>query len=115
VTRLVSIVVPEEELVRRLSGRLVCREANHPYHETDAPPREPGRCDVDGSELYRRADDDEATVRRRFRVFTDETEPVLERYRATGTPISAIDGARPRDVVRDELIAAVEGAAATAP
>ncbi|HYZ81618.1 MAG TPA: nucleoside monophosphate kinase, partial [Solirubrobacteraceae bacterium] len=42
VTRLVSIGVPEDELVRRLSGRLVCREANHPYHDTDAPPRDPG-------------------------------------------------------------------------
>ena len=60
VSAVFDISVPEHEIVRRLAGRLVCRAEGHPYHEADAPPRTPGVCDVDGSELYRRKDDEEA-------------------------------------------------------
>ena len=52
VSGVLDIEVPADELVRRLSGRLVCREASHPYHATDAPPAVAGICDIDGSELY---------------------------------------------------------------
>jgi adenylate kinase len=107
VSGLLSIEVPEDELVRRLGGRLVCRAASHPYHETDAPPRRPGVCDIDGTELYRRKDDEPETIRARYGVFVSQTAPVLERYRAGGTPIVSIDGARDRDAVERDLLAAV--------
>jgi adenylate kinase len=106
--------VPVEELVRRITGRLVCRAASHPYHVTDAPPKVPGVCDIDGSELYRRKDDDEETVRRRYDVFQEETAPVAEHYRKAGARVVEVDGARPPKDVERDLVAAVEADASTA-
>ena len=71
--------------------------ASHPYHVTDAPPAVPGVCDIDGSELYQRDDDREdvdAQPRRGLRA--GDTMPVREHYRALGTPVVTIDGARDR-------------------
>jgi len=102
-----DLQVPADELVRRLSGRLVCRDASHPYHVTDAPPAVPGVCDIDGSALYHRDDDAEDVVRKRVEVFEHETRPVRDHYRALGTPVVAIDGARGRDAVESDLVAAV--------
>jgi adenylate kinase len=74
----------EETLVRRLSGRRVCQAAGHIYNVYSSPPRVPGRCDVDGSVLLQREDDDPATVRRRLEVYREQTEPLLAFYRARG-------------------------------
>ena len=87
VSGVLDIEVPEDELVRRLAGRLVCRAASHPYHVTDAPPAVAGVCDIDGSELYQRDDDREDVVRNRVAVFERDTMPVREHYRALGTPV----------------------------
>jgi adenylate kinase len=108
VSALLSIDVPEDELVRRLTGRLVCRAAGHPYHEREAPPKTPGVCDVDGSELYRRDDDAEATVRRRYGVFREQTAPVLQHYRERGTAIHDVDGVRSVEEVQRDLVGVVE-------
>jgi len=64
----VLVDVPAEELVRRMSGRWVCRGAGHPYHEVSSPPRTAGVCDIDGSELYQRADDQPTTIRARMAI-----------------------------------------------
>jgi adenylate kinase len=74
----------EETLVRRLSGRRVCQAVGHIYNVYSSPPRVPGRCDVDGSVLLQREDDDPATVRRRLEVYREQTEPLLAFYRARG-------------------------------
>jgi adenylate kinase len=107
VAGVLDLQVPADELVRRLSGRLVCRAASHPYHVTDAPPAVDGICDLDGSELYHRDDDNEDVIRNRVAVFEQETRPVREHYRALGTPIVTIDGARDRHAVEADLVAAV--------
>ena len=107
VAGVLDIAVPEDELVRRLAGRLVCRAGSHPYHVTDAPPAVPGVCDIDGSELYQRDDDREDVVRTRVGVFERDTMPVREHYRARGTPIVAIDGARDPEAVEADLVDAV--------
>jgi adenylate kinase len=107
VSGVLDIQVPEDELVRRLGGRLVCRAGSQPFHVTDAPPKVPGVCDIDGSELYQREDDAEDVVRNRVAVFERDTMPVREHYRALGTPVVTIDGARPPADVESDLISAV--------
>ena len=67
VDRAINIEVPADELVRRLSGRWVCREAGHVYNELTNPPRAAGRCDLDGSQLTQRDDDRPETIRARWR------------------------------------------------
>jgi adenylate kinase len=74
---------------------------------TDAPPAVPGICDLDGSELYHRDDDREDVIRNRVNVFEQETRPVREHYRALGTPVVTIDGARDRADVEADLVEAV--------
>ncbi len=76
------IKVSEEELLRRLGGRWICRVCQTPYHEVTAPPKLAGRCDKDGGELYQRADDSRETARRRLEVYFEQTIPVMEYYRA---------------------------------
>lgn len=73
-----------EVIVRRLSGRRVCRAAGHIYHREAHPPKVEGRCDIDGSELYQREDDREETVRHRLDVYRRQTEPLIEYYRNRG-------------------------------
>ena len=66
VSAAVLIDIHGDELVRRMSGRWICRAAGHPYHEIFSPPRVPGVCDLDGSELYQRKDDQPDTIRARI-------------------------------------------------
>ncbi len=80
----VYIEVPEEELVRRLSGRWICRKCQTPYHAVSSPPKVAGRCDLCGGELYQRADDTEATVRERLKVFLTQTLPIIDYYEKQG-------------------------------
>ena len=73
--------VGEPELVRRLTGRRLCRKCQTAFHLVSAPPRQPGICDRCGGELYQREDDSEATVRNRLQVYERQTAPLLDYYR----------------------------------
>jgi len=84
IDKAVYIEVPGEELLRRLSGRRLCRKCQTPYHLMDSPPRVPGRCDKCGGELYQRSDDKEETVRERIKVFFSQTAPLLDYYEKQG-------------------------------
>lgn len=75
------INVPAERLVKRISGRWVCKQCQTPYHSNNSPPKVAGKCDKCGGELYQRTDDTEATVRERLKVYFAQTTPVLEHYR----------------------------------
>ena len=81
VDKALYIQVSEEELLRRLGGRWICRICQTPYHEVTAPPRVAGRCDRDGGELYQRADDSRETARRRLEVYFQQTAPLIDYYR----------------------------------
>lgn len=74
----------DDTIIRRLTGRRVCRKAAHIYHVEFSPPKLAGRCDVDGSELYQRDDDKMDTVRYRLQVYHRDTEPLVEFYRRRG-------------------------------
>lgn len=78
------IQVPDEEIVRRLSGRLVCRNCGAPFHREFDPPAHLGRCDRCGGELYQREDDQADRIATRLRVLAREIAPVTEYYRSTG-------------------------------
>jgi adenylate kinase len=110
VDRVIDVVVPEEELLQRLSGRLTCRNCHRTYHETAAPPRVPGRCDWCGGELYQREDDTPEAVRTRLRVYRERTAPLVDYYRGQSKLI-AVDGDQPPSVVTHQLLRAVDGTA----
>src|SRR5207247_921849 len=77
-----NLVVEEEELIRRLSGRRVCPLCQRNYHLVFHPPQRDGVCDVDGGRLEQRADDRPEAIRERLTLYHQRTEPVLEYYRA---------------------------------
>ena len=82
--RALALDVAREALIRRLTGRRVCRAAGHPYHVEFKPPRVPGVCDTDESELYQRVDDGIETVTNRLQVYDRETAPLLEYFGSRG-------------------------------
>jgi len=93
-------------LIRRLMGRLMCRAGGHIYHEDYNPPRRAGVCDIDGTELYQRSDDDEATVTHRIQVYLAETAPLIAHYRRRGV-VAEVDGDQPIEAVTEDLLAAM--------
>jgi len=76
----INLVVNEEELVRRISGRRICRSCGATYHLAFNPPEKDLKCSVCGGELYQRVDDMEETVRRRVRIYNIETKPLIRYY-----------------------------------
>ncbi|MHA4820013.1 adenylate kinase [Streptomyces aculeolatus] len=88
-----DLEVPEDEVVKRIAGRRICRnDSSHVFHVTYSPPEREGVCDICGGELYQRDDDNEDTVRRRLEVYHEETEPIIDYFKAQGlvTTISAL-------------------------
>jgi adenylate kinase len=104
----ILVDVPGEELVRRMSGRWICRAAGHPYHERFSPPRLPGVCDLDGSELSQRPDDRPETIRARMAQQLSALEDVIEHYRASGV-LRTVDGLQDIPAVAGAVNAALEG------
>jgi adenylate kinase len=104
------IEVPEADLVARLGGRWICRAQGHPYHEQTKPPLVAGLCDVDGSELYQRSDDQPATVQARLRQQLGALEQVVGHYRRLGV-VKTVDGTQSIEGVSDDLLAAIGPAA----
>jgi adenylate kinase len=76
----IYLEVPREELLRRLAGRYMCRANQHIYNMYTHPPKKPGICDIDGSELYQRADDKGESVQKRLEIFFQETVHLLDYY-----------------------------------
>lgn len=113
VDRAVSIDVPPEELLDRMSGRWVCRESGHVYNERTNPPRAAGRCDLDGSELIQREDDKAETIRARLALTLASLAEVSDHYAARGI-LQSVDGRQPIDAVTADLVAALDDPAQTA-
>jgi adenylate kinase len=90
--RVIYFDVAEPELMRRLTGRRVCRSCGHSFHVVSNPPRRDGVCDVCGGELYQRVDDSEATVGNRLEVYRKQTAPLLDWYAGKGL-LRTIQGA----------------------
>ena len=93
-----ELVVDNEEVVRRLSGRRTCRSCNHIWHVDFDPPQVPGVCDIDGGELFQRDDDKPATIENRLEVYDDQTAPLIAYYARRGVLVG-IDATGPVDDV----------------
>ena len=100
------IDVPEEEVVRRLSGRRVCVKGQHNFHVDFDPPKHPDRCDVDGSRLIVRDDDRPEVVQRRLAQYRDKTAPLIDYYDRRSI-LRRVDGARSPDEVNDQIRALI--------
>jgi adenylate kinase len=96
------IDVPREALMRRLTGRRVCRACGQVYHVDFKPPPEGGACGVCGGELYQRDDDTPETVANRLAVYDQETAPVIAHYEALGR-LRSVDGDGTPDAVGARL------------
>lgn len=101
------IKVSTEELLRRLSGRWICRNCQVPYNIVELPPKVPGKCDYCGGELYQRPDDSEETARKRLEVYFAQTMPLIEYYTEAGKLVE-IEGEKGIEGVAQDLIAAIE-------
>jgi len=80
VEHVVNIEVEQEELIKRLTGRRICKVCGSSYHLVFNPPKEEGKCDKDGGELYQRADDNPETVTNRLEVNIKQSQPLLDFY-----------------------------------
>jgi adenylate kinase len=106
ITAALLIDVPDEEVVRRLSGRRVCVKAGHNYHVEFDPPKHEGICDQDGSRLIQRDDDQPDVIRNRLRLYHEKTEPLVEYYDEQGL-MRRIDGTREAGEVNDHIRAVI--------
>ncbi|HEX8066580.1 MAG TPA: adenylate kinase [Thermoleophilaceae bacterium] len=105
-TAALLIEAPDEEVIRRLSGRRICVKNQHLYHVDFDPPKREGVCDQDGSRLIQRDDDKPETVEHRLGVYRKQTEPLAEHFEAAGF-LRRFDGTRPATEVHDHIRAAV--------
>ena len=93
-----ELVVDNEEVIRRLSGRRTCRSCNHIWHVDFDPPQVEGVCDLDGGELFQRDDDKPATIENRLEVYDEQTAPLIAYYAGRGVLVG-IDATGPVDDV----------------
>lgn len=104
----IYIDVKEEELMRRLTGRYICRKCGTSYHQSFAPPKVEGICDRCGGELYQREDDKPETVANRLKVNMEQTELLLNYYQAAGKVVR-VDGMQEIDQVTEAILKKISG------
>jgi adenylate kinase len=101
-TAALLIDAPDEEVVRRLSGRRTCVKNGHVYHVEFDPPKHEGVCDQDGSRLVQRDDDKPETIQKRLDVYHDQTEPLIQWYEQRGK-LRRFDGTRTPEEVHSRI------------
>jgi len=101
-----ELVVDDDEVIRRLSGRRTCRTCNHIWHVDFDPPATAGVCDLDGGELFQRDDDQAATIANRLEVYAQSTAPLVAYYASRGVLVG-IDATGPVDDVTVRAIDAL--------
>ncbi|MEW6542053.1 MAG: adenylate kinase [Nitrospirota bacterium] len=101
--QVINVVVPKDEVVRRLTGRRSCPKCQAVYHVEFAPPKREGICDKCGAELVQRSDDTKATVEARLSVYEEQTAPLISFYRRRGL-LSDLDGSGRIEAVQQRLL-----------
>jgi len=105
-TAVLSMELPDEDVIRRLSGRRVNPKTGRNYHVEFDPPKNEGFDDVDGTKLVQRDDDKEETLKHRLEVFHEQTKPLVEYYDKLGL-LRRFDGSRAPDEVNDHIRATI--------
>jgi adenylate kinase len=100
-TAALLIEVADDVIIKRLAGRRICRKG-HPYHIEYNPPKHEGICDIDGTKLYQRDDDQPDVIRQRLGIYHDQTEPLVDRYDEQGI-LRRFDGTRSPTEVHDHI------------
>jgi len=113
IDRVIEIVVDDEEIVRRISGRRIHPGSGRSYHIEFNPPRVPGKDDQTGEELIQRDDDVESTVRERIRVYHDQTKPLVGYYQGVASSsdelkVVCVDGVGDVDEVKKRILDALD-------
>ena len=103
----IYLQVPREELLKRLSGRYICRANQHVYNINTHPPKVVGICDIDGSELYQRTDDTGEAVQKRLDIFFNETIRLLDYY-GKQNKLVEVDGNQDIDKVQQSLLSVIQ-------
>jgi adenylate kinase len=101
-TAAILIETPDDEVIRRLSGRRTCVKGGHVYHLEFDPPKNPGVCDQDGSRLVQRDDDKPETIKKRLAVYHEQTEPLIDWYDERGL-LRRFDGVRSPEEVHSHI------------
>ena len=108
IDRVLAVMVPDEEIVTRISGRRTCPNCQAMYNVTFEPPKNSGVCDKCGGKLYQREDDAEETVRHRLEVYNANTKPLLDYYTRAGI-LTEVDGVGRPEEVEKRMVAALDG------
>lgn len=103
----INIDVDKDILVERAIGRRICKECGATYHVKYNPPKQDGKCDLCGRELYQREDDTALTVSRRIEVYTEQTKPLIDYYKEKGILIG-VNGEQDIDKVFEDIVNALE-------
>ena len=103
----IDVDVPDENIIRRMSGRRACIGCGATYHVITIPPKKDGICDTCGAELVLREDDKPETVEKRLKVYHEQTQPLIDYYQGKGI-LRSVDGTRDMEEVFDDIIGIVE-------
>lgn len=104
----IDVDVSDEAIIRRMSGRRACVTCGATYHIVNIPPKQEGICDVCGGKLILRDDDKPETVEKRLKVYHEQTQPLIEYYKAKGI-LRSVDGTKDADVTFEEIVGILEG------
>lgn len=107
-TAAVSVDVPFDDLMKRLTGRRTCKSCGQMYNVYFSAPKKEGTCDKCGGELFQRDDDKEATIKKRLEVYTAQTEPLMGYYRNKGI-LKSVSGTGSIDEIFNKVCAILEG------
>ena len=103
----IDVEVPDENIVKRMSGRRACPNCGATYHIVNIPPKKEGICDNCGTELIQRADDKAETVKKRLDVYHDATQPLMDYYKELGV-LKEVDGTQPMNDVFEDICKILE-------
>ncbi len=104
----INFNLPEEEIIRRLSGRRVCKNCGAIYHITDFPPKKEGICDKCGGELYQRPDDKIESIKKRLEVYKEQTAPLIDYYRGKNLLYDINTTIEPKDITPEVSVKQIE-------